>query len=142
MKKDQEAIMDELFVPYEVALALKELGYNKPCFAYYGEINGGEIELFLKKNFDTEARYVLAPTFSQAAQWIRDTFGIHSWIDWMTRSKSNSGFFVCFRGMNHRLNDENFWFIQGDHDSGYYIFRTHYAAEVARIQRLITMIKK
>lgn len=134
--------MEKLFVPYEEALALKELRYNEPCLAYYGEINGGEIELFLKKNFDTEARYVLAPTFSQAAQWIRDTFGIHSWIDWMTRSTLHSGYFVCFRGMDHRLNDENFAFIPGDHGSGYYVFPTYYEAEVARIQRLITMIKK
>lgn len=133
--------MDELFVPYDEALALKELGYNEPCFAYYGEINGGEIELFLKKNFDTEARYVLAPTFSQAAQWIRDTFGIHSLIDWMTREKLHSGFFVCFRGVDHRINDENFGYIPGEYGSGYLIFRTYYEAEVARIQRLIMIIK-
>ncbi len=134
--------MNELFVPYEESLALKELEYNQPCFAYYGEINGGEIELFYKRHYDTEARYLLAPTFSQASQWIRDTYGIHSWIDWMTRSTLHSGYFVCFRGMDHRLNDENFAFIPGDHGAGYYIFPTYYEAEVARIEHLITMVKQ
>lgn len=134
--------MQELFVPYEESLALKELEYNQPCFAYYGEINGGEIELFYKRHYDTEARYLLAPTFSQASQWIRNTFGIHSWIDWMTRSTLHSGYFVCFRGMDHRLNDDNFACIPGDHGSGHYVFPTYYEAEVARIQHLITMVKQ
>ena len=29
--------MNELFVPYEESLQLKELGFDKPCFAYYDE---------------------------------------------------------------------------------------------------------
>lgn len=29
--------MQEQFVTYEIALKLKELGFNEPCFAYYDE---------------------------------------------------------------------------------------------------------
>lgn len=70
-------MFEKEFCSYDQALDLKELGFNDPCFAYYGEINGGEIELFLKKNFDTEAVYVLAPLKQQALNFYRNKFGIH-----------------------------------------------------------------
>lgn len=64
--------IEKEFIPYQQTLALKELGFDEPCFAYYGEINGGEIELFLKKEFNSETPYVLAPTFYQAFRWFRE----------------------------------------------------------------------
>ena len=51
-------------------------GFNEPCFAYYGEINGGEIELFHKKRFDTEKAGVLAPTIQQAEKWLLENHEI------------------------------------------------------------------
>ena len=82
--------MEKEFVPYEESYQLKTLGFAEPCFAYYGEINGGEIELFLKRNFDTEAKYLLAPTFSQAFRWFRDNHGLYPSIEkfseqWISR---------------------------------------------------------
>lgn len=64
--------MKELFIPYSQAVKLKEMGFLEPCFAYYGEINGGEIELFKKKHFDIEALYVLAPLWQQAWTFLLD----------------------------------------------------------------------
>lgn len=72
--------MEKEFVPYEESYQLKTLGFAEPCFAYYGEINGGEIELFLKRNFDTEAKYLLAPTFSQTFRWFRDNYELRNSI--------------------------------------------------------------
>jgi hypothetical protein len=68
--------MEKEFVPYEQALALKELGFDEDCVAYYGEINGGEIMLFLKKNFDNQALYFLAPLYQQAFRWFREKYNI------------------------------------------------------------------
>jgi len=65
--------MDKEFVPYEQALALKELGFNEHCFGGYdmetlklwiGYLNDGE-------QFNREYYYP-APTFSQAFRWFRD----------------------------------------------------------------------
>lgn len=69
MKKNQ-------FCSYQQSLDLKNLGFLEPCFAYYGEINGGEIEIFFKKSFDTEAFYVLAPLKQQALDFFREKFNI------------------------------------------------------------------
>jgi hypothetical protein len=73
-------VMEKEFIPYAEALALKELGFDEPCFAYYGEINGGEIMLFLKKNFDNQALYFLAPLYQQAFRWFREKYGLDSWV--------------------------------------------------------------
>jgi hypothetical protein len=62
--------MENLFIGYLLSVEFMKSGFNEPCFAYYGEINGGEIELFHKKRFDTEKAGVLAPTIQQAEKWL------------------------------------------------------------------------
>ena len=62
--------MENLFIGYLLSVKFMELGFNEPCFAYYGEINGGEMELFYKKRFDTEKAGTLAPTIQQAEKWL------------------------------------------------------------------------
>ncbi len=68
--------MEDLFVGYLLSYKLKSAGFNEPCFAYYGEINGGEIELFYKKQFDTEHAGVLAPTIQQVEKWLLEVHEI------------------------------------------------------------------
>jgi hypothetical protein len=61
--------MNKEFIPYELALELKELGFDEPCFAYLKpnvltyEITIGEFNEF---------EYHSAPTYSQAFRWFRD----------------------------------------------------------------------
>ena len=55
--------MNKEFVPYEQVLALKELGFDEPCFGYYDE--GG--------NLYTEMVEVLkAPLYQQAFRFFRE----------------------------------------------------------------------
>ena len=35
MEEVKKQGMESLFVPYEIALALKELGFDEPCFGKY-----------------------------------------------------------------------------------------------------------
>ena len=39
--------MEEIFVTYEIALELKELGFNEPCFGFYYNKNNFEIAKIL-----------------------------------------------------------------------------------------------
>ena len=64
MKKD--------WIPFELALELKQLGFDEPCFAYYN------IDPYLKspafnlvKPFDHEW-CLPAPLYSQAFRWFRE----------------------------------------------------------------------
>lgn len=68
--------MEKEFIPYEQALALKELGFDEPCFAYYeaGFLTFGRLNDIGKK------RYLQAPTFSQAFRWFREKYNLISVI--------------------------------------------------------------
>ena len=61
--------LEKEFVPYEQALALKELGFDEPCFGYYSE---GELILNSHTNNHMQRFRYSAPTFSQAFRWFRE----------------------------------------------------------------------
>ena len=62
-------MLEKEFVPYEQALALKELGFDEPCFGYYSE---GELILNSHTNNHMQRFRYSAPTFSQAFRWVRE----------------------------------------------------------------------
>ena len=65
------------FVPYEQALALKELGFDEPCFGYYqGGTNNLIIEQIIKSQGD--GNWCLSPTFSQCFRWFREKHNLHA----------------------------------------------------------------
>jgi len=75
--------MEREFVSYEMALTLKELGFNEPCFTYYYDISGE-----LRKNISVDIHngwtyfpnlklITLAPTFSQAFRFFRERHGLY-----------------------------------------------------------------
>ena len=77
--------MEKEFIPYEQALALKELGFDEPCFAIHS-IN------LMTENEDWELKIggvwknqelvdsIKAPTFSQAFRWFREKYKLHNGI--------------------------------------------------------------
>lgn len=72
--------MEKEFVPYELALRMKQLGFNEPCFATYDE----DIELELQdfeQTYDTFPSHIIAvPLYQQAFRWFRDKHGLDSAI--------------------------------------------------------------
>lgn len=94
--------MKEQFVTYEIALKLKELGFDEECLAYYtkdkefillsakkrGELVGhGSVRnalfKYLKENdrtygeLFTLSNSIAAPLWQQVEQWFRDKYNIH-----------------------------------------------------------------
>jgi len=68
MSNNKQGSIDKEFVPYEEALALKELGFDEPCFAVYFNTTQ---QLYFDKyiNEFTKDVRTLAPIFSQAFRW-------------------------------------------------------------------------
>ena len=76
--------MEKEFVPYELALRMKALGFDEPCFGYYdGNHNlqfmyNGYPEKFSKKMMGVSdsvwVGWISAPTFSQAFRWFREKY--------------------------------------------------------------------
>ena len=67
------------FVPYDMALKMKELGFDEPCFGFY---DNGYLNIVNVRNgnmFKTN-NGCLAPTFSQAFRWFREKYGMYSHI--------------------------------------------------------------
>jgi hypothetical protein len=77
--------MEKEFVPYELAVKLKAIGFDEPCLGYYhvndGYTKGYAFCYFDKPKFCESDTSVLAPTFSQAFRWFREKFNIESYVD-------------------------------------------------------------
>lgn len=76
--------MEKEFVTYEQALALKELGFDEPCFGWYQSIR-------LKKEYHPQKEHsgnqsymrkedCTAPTFSQVFRWFREKYNLRGFI--------------------------------------------------------------
>jgi len=68
--------MDREFIPYELALELKQLGFDEPCLKFYTEGI-----LWLDSHLWDIKKDVLAPTYSQAFRWFREKHQLNSSIN-------------------------------------------------------------
>jgi hypothetical protein len=69
--------MNKEFIPYEQALALKELGFDEPCLAsYYRAGKRLDVCEYIKHGEYT----ILAPTWSQAFRWFREKYNLRGFI--------------------------------------------------------------
>ena len=69
--------MKEQFVTYEIALKLKELGFDESCFGYYGIQN--EIKYEISYNSDPnlqKRKFISAPLWQQVIDWFREKYDI------------------------------------------------------------------
>ncbi len=62
--------MEKEFVPYEQALALKELGFDEPCFGYYVPLLDNTQELEIKLIQTNGNKIVIAPLYQQAFSFL------------------------------------------------------------------------
>ena len=139
--------MNKEFIPYEQALALKELGFDGPCFGYYvdGELRG--INLGIKELGGKEPYYqrfgfhvisnldidnatkviIAAPTFSQAFRWFREKYELHSTIT--SISQESWQWHITKPGESlGKLYDEDFY--------------TYEEAELECLKKLIQIVKE
>ena len=78
--------MEKEFVSYEMALELKELGFNEPCFTYYYNVSGNlrtNISVDVDNGwtyFPNKKSIILAPTFSQAFRFFREKYRLEGAI--------------------------------------------------------------
>jgi hypothetical protein len=65
--------MEREFVSYTEALALKELGFDEPCFGYYDATSLEKYEFIFQKNVKNSDFIfgMTAPLYQQAFRWFR-----------------------------------------------------------------------
>lgn len=65
--------MEHLFVPYDLALKLKEKGFNECCFGFFDPLhNGLVIYNDERENLNSEMSWVSAPLYQQTVDWLRE----------------------------------------------------------------------
>jgi len=123
--------MEEYFVTYEQALALKELGFDEPCFGAYRSHSHfiGQLDIqYCTTNSLKQYEWLLhtlAPLKSQVFKWFRDNYKIQSLVQ---EYFLNTYMYTIDDGINRDIE------IVG--------FKTYEEAESACIDKLISIIKE
>jgi len=137
--------MTKEFIPYEEALALKELGFDEDCFGYYIETKEwmpasySKQETVYPSNKDLLPDWVTAPLYQQAFRWFREKYNIQGYIHSST-VRGNAEKTKQFTGYIWNINGIDMPFLSTDardelHD-------TYEEAELACLKQLIKIVKE
>ena len=129
------------FIPYEQALALKELGFDEPCFAVYiDKTLIMEDDWLYSTNQDTfiESNNITAPLYQQAFRWFREKHNIQGYI-YSSTVRGNVEKTKQFTGYIWNINGIDIPFLSTDardelHD-------TYEEAELACLKKLIEIVE-
>ena len=135
--------MKNEFVPYDIALAMKELGFDEPClFRYTAQkdlTNGGcydnssPSDAMLTAD-EIHESHMLAPLYQQAFRWFREKHGIGGYVRRgsikMHEHLKENGFVVA--DYEWRINKTD-----GTHTWGHGMEDTYEEAELAYLRKLI-----
>ena len=138
------------FTPYELALELKELGFNEPCLLqiqytsgsdiYSGkkfknsiwlcngepaEINDKKIKYKFPKHSEQGYGTLQIPTFSQAFRWFREKYNLESWV---YKSRDDAYFYSILREDRY---------LNPSHQ-----YSTYEEAELECLKKLIEIVKE
>ena len=125
--------MEKEFCTYEQALALKELGFDEPCFGYYVGLGDSKEDPFKlvqiqseKEQFQWTDNVYHAPLYQQAFRWFRE--------------KHNLDCNVATYALNRPK--EYHWIISWTNEAkGHGLSKTYEEAESACLDKLIETCK-
>ena len=117
------------FLPYELAVKLKELGFDEPCLTCYDKLEmiaSHSKNVFDYKNYNTSGYMVSRPTFSQAFRWLREKHNLPFHLELL-----ESGWdYVIYTDVIEEIN-------YGDGP-----FQTYEEAELACLTKLIEIVEQ
>ena len=119
--------MKDLFVPYEIAIQLKEVGFNEPCLAHYSGENFTYSPVIMGRLFPTKKvnkHEYLAPTFSQTFKWFEKNHVLKCWVEWGSE----------YLQLAYYQNSSGMKYFISEHG-------TKEKAEIACLKKLIELVK-
>jgi hypothetical protein len=134
--------MDNLFVPYEIALKLKELGFDEPCFGFYHICNTEELKDIYEKdfffheksgNFNSNCPQIGVPLYQQAFKFFREKYKLYQYI----KQYYGERFYFTIEDMVHPRRFEEYPIEKIRNFGEYY---SQEEAELACLQKLIEII--
>ena len=146
--------MNKEFIPYELAVELKKLGFDELCLAVYrgGDLYGtgtsvsrfygdGHWELVKNSDYDKDSnQWIVAPTYSQAFRWFREKYELSHSIELTDNSRHYFYDFTIYDSKNRDWNDEDcFDSCKRIYDDGK--FGKYEEAELECFKKLIEIVK-
>jgi hypothetical protein len=128
--------MEKEFVPYELALRMKQLGFDEPCFKVYDNMEFLQEESVMNTceiKYDCVLERCSAPLYQQALRWFREKQEIEGFV--------------------HKAIEGTYYFVikrTGSNESNMYEFirnapknvDTYEEAELACLENLIDIVEK
>ncbi len=126
--------MKKEFIPYEQALALKELGFdNETLKSYDTSVVVLDGKYLLDDWYDVKrVNTVKAPLYQQAFRWFREKYNLDSFVKHLYKSTIKVGYYF---GIDEYKGVE----FQMDFDAWY---DTYEEAELECLKKLIEIVKK
>jgi hypothetical protein len=136
--------MKNEFVPYDISLDMKELGFNDPCMCKYND-NGSlllGVPQYLKLNsiegMYLGARGCTAPLYQQAFRWFRDEFQLIK-QDYMFSQVEDYHAFIIYSSINGNIYD--CCYNDKEEISGFG-FKLYKESELACLKKLIEIVNQ
>lgn len=127
--------MEKEFIPYNLALELKDLGFDEPCFRFKNNISNVFEQKIEGYDWNQVEKFVSIPTFSQAFRFFREKYQMNANIDWN-----------FYAELMNRLPDKNFYYVVKNKIGNNKIlsesFETYEEAEVECLKKLIEITKE
>jgi hypothetical protein len=120
--------MEKEFIPYEQALALKELGFSDKCIASY--IYNADKLLWGLTAYPSKNDYthiISSPLYQQAFRWFREKYEAYYTIE----GSKKHGFAFCIYSENDDIIEEISL-----------VYNTYEQAELECLKKLIEIVKK
>jgi hypothetical protein len=119
--------MEKEFIPYKQALALKELGFNKPCFGLFNNIEPNELyELHSHSTSTNTGKLILAPLYQQAFRFFREKCGLWQIVMQNTDKDWTYDIMTIIGMVDYKIFD---------------VFDTYEEAELECLKKLIEIVK-
>jgi hypothetical protein len=138
--------MEYEFVSYEVALKLKELGFDEPCLTYYYELTsnlrthiGVDIGNAWTYTGNKKLGFTLAPLYQQVFRWFRGQLNWQSSIE-ATKDQHNHELGFNYWIWNSKTGEE-YHTMPKNRPSGDWEYKTYEEAQLECIKHLILIIK-
>jgi len=128
--------MHKEFVPYELAVKLKELGFDEPCLSIYDKDNVLQRSLLeypiINSKNGFQWNITTAPLYQQAFRWFRDNFGLSGWVDESFTTNNRQGVVSV-------KSPKGLEYIQSPKSTMF--FETYEEAELACLNKLIEIVQ-
>ena len=132
--------MNREFVPYNQAVALKELGFDEPCFGYWKSKNWLIQEKTRTDGYTHADQECSAPLYQQAFRWFREKY---NWQHSIEPTKDQHRFELGYNYWiwNHITGEEHHT-MPKNRPSGDWEYEIYEEAELACLNKLIEIVKE